>query len=390
MRKSKSLVLLSLVIVVAMLMVAGCGGGGDKKDAAKPGKVLKIGVVGPESGGSAQLGQGQHKAAQLAVDEINSKKLAGDWKLEIFFEDDEGNPTKSANATNKLLQQSGAHAIIGAINSSATLADMVITSRAGVPQITAGSTGASITEQGNKWIFRTAVNDEFQAVALIKYAKEVLKINKIATFTAADDYGQSGAKLLAEAAKKQGVELVSSQVYNGGDKDFKPQLLAIKDGGAQGIFMWGIYTEAALIAKQSRQLGIDAQLFGASGMAAQKLIELSEAAGQGLILTQSFLPVSENPVVKSFVNNYKEKYKDNPIPHAAQAYDSVYILADAVKRADKTDPQALRDAIAKTTGLKLVTSEVKFNDKGDDIGKYLLITKISGDKFELVTTVKTN
>ena len=393
MKKSKLNLFLSVLVVLVMLVAAGCGGssGDDKKPAEKaPEKVLKIGVVGPESGGSAQLGQGQHKAAQLAVDEINSKKLAGDWKLEIFFEDDEGNPTKSANATNKLLQQSGAHVIIGAINSSATLADMVITSRAGVPQITAGSTGSSITEQGNKWIFRTAVNDEFQADALIKYAKEVLKITKVATLTAADDYGQSGAKLLATAAQKQGVELVNAQVYNNGDKDFKPQLLAIKDTGAQGIFLWGLYTEAALIAKQSRQLGVDVQLFGASGMAAQKLIELSEEAGQGLILTQSFLPVSDNPTVKTFVASYQEKYKESPIPHGAQAYDSVYILADAVKRAGKTDPEALRDAISKTSGLKLVTSEVKFNERGDDIGKYLLITKISGDKFELVTTVKTN
>lgn len=389
MKNSKRNVFLCVILLISMLAVAGCGGssGGDKKES---GKVIKIGVVGPESGGSAQLGQGQHKAAQLAVDEINAKKLAGDWRLEIFFEDDEGNPTKSANATNKLLQQAGANVIIGAINSSATLADMVITSRAGVPQITAGSTGASITEQGNKWIFRTAVNDEFQADALIKYAKEVLKINKVATLTAADDYGQSGAKLLAAAAQKQGVELVNAQVYNNGDKDFKPQLLAIKDAGAEGIFMWGLYTEAALISKQSRQLGVDVQLFGASGMAAQKLIELSEEAGQGLILTQSFLPVSDNEAVKTFVKNYQDKYKENPIPHAAQAYDSVYIIADAVKRAGKTDPEALRDAISKTSGLKLVTSEVKFNERGDDIGKYLLITKISGDKFELVTTVKTN
>lgn len=390
MKGNKRNIFLCFILVVAMLALAGCGGSsdGDKKSDGQ--KVIKIGVVGPESGGSAQLGQGQHKAAQMAVDEINAKKLAGDWKLEIFFEDDEGNPTKSANATNKLLQQSGAHVIIGAINSSATLADMVITSRAGVPQITAGSTGSSITEQGNKWIFRTAVNDEFQADALIKYAKDVLKIDKIATLTAADDYGQSGAKLLAAAAKKEGLELVSVQVYNSGDKDFKPQLLAIKDAGAQGIFMWGIYTEAALIAKQSRQLGVDVPLFGASGMAAQKLIELSEEAGQGLVLTQSFLPVSENPTVKAFVANYQEKYKENPIPHAAQAYDSVYIIADAVKRAGKTDPEALREAIAKTNGLKLVTSDVKFNERGDDIGKYLLITKINGDKFELVTTVKTN
>ncbi|MFZ5754539.1 MAG: ABC transporter substrate-binding protein [Bacillota bacterium] len=381
--KKIAVILMLALLLGSMLGAVGCG----QKSVQK---VLKIGVVGPESGGGAQLGQGQRKAIQMAVDEINANKGAGEWKLEVFFEDDEGNPTKSASATNKLLQQSQANVIIGAIHSSATLADMVVTSRAGIPQITAGSTGASITEQNNKWIFRTAVNDEFQANALVKYAKEVLGIKKMATFTAADDYGQSGAKLLAAAAQKYGVELVATPTYNNGDKDFKPQLLTIKEKGAQGIFMWGLYTEAALIAKQAQQLDVKAQLFGASGMAALKLIELGGDAVQGLILTQTFLPDSNDEKVKEFVQKYKSKYNENPIPHAAQAYDTVYIIADAVKRANSNKPDALRDAIAKTAGLKLVTGEPKFNDKGDDIGKRLLITTIKGDKFELVKAVMTN
>ena len=383
-KKITALFVMLCMLVAGAFALSGCGGGASTQ------KVLKIGVVGPESGGAAQLGQGQRKAVQMAVDEINAKKLAGDWKLEVFFEDDEGNPTKSASATNKLIQQSQVHVLIGAIHSSATLADMVVTARAGLPQLTAGSTGTSITEQGNKWIFRTAVNDGFQANALMKYAKDVLKIKKVATFTAADDYGQSGAKLLEAAAQREGLQLVAKPTYNNGDKDFKPQLLTIKDGGAEGIFMWGLYQDAALIGKQARQLGINAQLFGASGMAAQKLIELGGDAVQGLILTQTFLPDSPDAKVNEFVSKYKEKYKENPIPHAAQAYDTVYILADAVKKANGVKPDALRDAIAKTSGLKLVTGSPKFNDKGDDIGKNLLVTVIKGTKFELIKTVPTN
>lgn len=381
-RKHKKIsILLIVMLVMSLVSMTGCGGKSTTE------KVLKIGVVGPESGGAAQLGQGQHKAIQMAVDEINEQKLAGDWKLEVFFEDDEGNPTKSSSAANKLIQQSQVNVIIGAIHSSCTLADMVVTQRAEIPQITAGSTGSSVTEQGNKWIFRTAVNDGFQAEALIKYAKDELGITKVATLTAADDYGQSGAKLLKAAAEKYGVELTSAQTYNNGDKDFKPQLLAIKDSGAKSVFMWGLYTEAALISKQSVQLGMDVQLFGASGMAALKLIELGGEAAQGLILTQSFLPDTDLPKVTEFVNKYKEKFGNNPIPHAAQAYDTVYVIANAVKQANATDAESLRDAISKTSGLKLVTGDPKFNEKGDDIGKRLLITEIKGDKFELVKAV---
>ena len=324
-----------LVLMAALLGLFGLSACANNGSADSGEKVLRIGVVGPETGGSAQLGQGQHNAVQLAVDEINEGKLAGDWTLEVYFEDDEGNPTDSSSATNKLIQENGCSVIIGSINSSATLADMVVTQRAGVIQITAGSTGASITEQGNEWIFRTAANDSMQADALVQYAKEELGLTKIATFTASDDYGQSGAKLLKSAAEKYGVDLVSEQIYNSGDKDMKPQLMTIQESGAEGIFMWGVYTEAALIATQSQQLGLDVQLFGASGMASQQLIELSGDAGQGLILTQTFLPDADIDVIKSFTEAYTAAYGESPIPHGAQAYDTVYIIADALKSGDK-------------------------------------------------------
>jgi branched-chain amino acid transport system substrate-binding protein len=124
-------------------------------------------------------------------------------------------------------------------------------------------------------------------------------------------------------------------------------------------------------------------------MASAKLIELGGAAAQGLILTQTFLPDANIAKVTEFVKKYKETYNESPIPHGAQAYDTVYILADAVKRADSSDPKALRDAIRSTQGLELVTGTPKFNEKGDDVGKRLLITKINGNKFELVKAVET-
>lgn len=383
--KRKLVLLIVLALIINVLSLTACS---TNKETSE--KVLRIGVVGPESGGSAQLGQGQRKAVELAVNEINENKLAGEWKLEAFFEDDEGNPTKSSSATNKLIQESKVNIVVGAIHSSATLADMVVTERAGIPQITPGSTGTSITTQGNEWIFRTAANDAFQANALIKYAKEELGLTKVATFTAADDYGQSGAKLLKDAIEKYGLELVAEPTYNNGDKDFKPQLITIKESGSQSIFLWGLYTEAALISNQAQQLGLDVQLFGASGMAAKKLIELGGEAAQGLILTQTFLPDADIPKVTEFVAKYKEKYNEDPIPHGAQAYDTIYIIADAVKRAGSNAPDALRDALRKTEGLELVTGSPKFNEQGDDIGKRLLVTEIKGDKFELIKTVDTN
>lgn len=373
-------------VLIGMLLL-GVVLGGCSPSQEQEEKVIRIGVIGPESGTTAELGQAQRKAVEMAVEEINEGNLAGSWKLEVFFEDDEGNPTKSSNATNKLIQETKAHVLIAAIQSSCTLADMVHTERAGIPQITAGSTGASITDQGNPWIFRTAVNDSLQAEAQVRYAKDVLGITKAATFTEATDYGQSGAALLKDAAAKAGIELVVNATYNIGDKDFKPQLLSMLDGEAEAIFMWGNYAEAALITKQARLLGFEGQFFGGSGLAATKLIELGEDAVQGMLITQSFLPDSDEPEVRSFVDEFKRRYHGDPIPHAAQAYDTVYIIADAVKRADSTEAEALRDAIRSSSGLNLVTGSPKFDEKGDDVGKRILITKIEGEKFVLVEAV---
>lgn len=122
-------------------------------------------------------------------------------------------------------------------------------------------------------------------------------------------------------------------------------------------------------------------------MASPKLMELGGEAVEGMILTQSFLPESDNPWVQKFVDNYKKKFGDNPIPHAAQAYDSVYILADAVKRIDTTAPAKLRDAIAGTSGLELVTGSPEFNPTGDDVGKRVLITRIEKGAFGLVEAI---
>lgn len=355
------------------------GSSGDSGGATE----IKIGVIGPETGGSAQLGQAQKNAVMLAVEEINAKGGVDGKKLKAYFEDDEGSPTKSANAANRLVHETKVSVIIGAINSSATIADMAVTQKAKVPQITAGSTGASITEQNNPFIFRTAVNDALQADALINYAKSK-GLKKAALITAADDYGQSGAKLLKNSAQKAGLEVVAAETFNNNDKDFKGQLLKIQEKGADAIFFWGLYTEAALVAKQARTMGIKAPLFGGSAIATGKLMELGGDAVEGMVITQSFLPDAPDPVVQEFVKKYKAKFNVDPIPHAAQAYDTVYVIADAVKRAASADPVKLRDAIAKTKLAEGVTGGTEFNSQGDDIANRILLTVIKGGKFELV------
>lgn len=371
--KRRLAVLLAALLAAGLLAAAaGCG------DAPRD-KVLRIGVIGPETGPFAPLGLGQRRAAQLAVDEINAAGGAGGWRLEASFEDDAGNPARAASAAGKLINQAKADLLLGAVQSPATLAVMVVAARAGVPQVTAGATGPAVTEQGNKWLFRTALRENREADAIVKYAKETLGLTRVATLTATDEYGDGGVGLLAAAAKREGLQVVAGLTYVGGDKDFASQLAAIKASGAQAIFLWGLPADTARIARQIRALRLNVRLFAPAIMAAS-LCELGGDAVQGLVLPQTFLAAAPGARGQEFAAKYKTRYGKDPDPVAAQAYDAVYIIADAVGRAGSSAPAALRDALAATSGPVRVTGKPKFDASGDDTGKYLILATIKGGK----------
>lgn len=370
-----SRILVTVVIITLLIAVPGC----KKKDLSD----IVIGVVGCETG-MPQLGLAQRRAVQMAVDEINAAGgLLGGRKLRAIFEDDEMSPTKGTNAVNKLIFEDKAVAIIGALNSSVSLAMRPVVEQAKIPQLTI-ATGSSVTSPDYKYLFMTALSDLNQAKALMNVATDQLKLTKLAFLTASDDYGESGRKLLEQAAQAKGVTIVAQEKHNSGDKDFKTQLLKIQSAGAEGVFLWAGYADGALIVRQARELGMTAQFFAGSGMVATQLIELSGPAGEGFMLTQAFWPNPDNPKIQAFLDRWQKLYNEQPIPHGVQAYDTVYILADAIKRADSSDPTKIRDAIAATKDLELITGKFSFDSSNVIVGKTVNVITIRNGKFELV------
>ena len=223
----------------------------------KEGKELRLGLVSPLTGSGAASGFVQSTAAKMAVNEINAAGgIGGKIKINLLSEDDEGSPAKSVTVTQKLVSQDRIHVMVGALNSSCTLADMQITAKAQIPQIAPSSTAASITQQGNKYIFRNAASDVTHVATLFKYATEQLKAKKVAILHESTDFGWGGQKLLAAKAKELGIELAASEVYNSGEKDFSVQLTKIKNTSPDVIFLYGYYAEIALVCKQVKQYDI--------------------------------------------------------------------------------------------------------------------------------------
>ncbi len=192
--------------------------------------VLRMGLVSPLTGPGAASGAVQENAVKMAVEEINkSGGIGGKYRIELISEDDEGIPAKSVTVTQKLVSQDEIHVMIGALNSSCTLANMQITSAAKVPQITPSSTAQAIVEQGNKFIFRTAATDPTHVRTLYSHITKDLGKSKVAVLHESSDFGAGAYNFLEQFAPEMGVEIVLREVYNSGEKDFSVQLTKIRD-----------------------------------------------------------------------------------------------------------------------------------------------------------------
>jgi branched-chain amino acid transport system substrate-binding protein len=176
--------------------------------------------------------------------------------------------------------------------------------------------------------------------------------------------------------------------YNGGDKDFKAQLTAIKAADPEGIFVPGYYTECALISVQAKQLGLKVPLFGGDGWESPKLFEIGGDAVNGNYLSTHYSPAVGTEQSKRFVANYAKRWQGKtPDALAACGYDSALVLADALKRAGSTDGAKLRDAIAATKNFPAVTGTITINENRDAT-KSAVILKIKDGKYEYLETVE--
>lgn len=376
----KKVFVMAIAVCMIVALFTGC--------AKKTEEPIKIGTVAPLSGGAAMVGDTQVKGIELAIDQVNEAGGINGRQLVLIKEDDELNPGKSVSAMNKLVHKDNVLAVIGAVNSSATLANMEVTREAEVPQITAISSNPKITKSGNKWIFRLQASDEHQAKAIVNYAINELNIDKIAVMYQSDDYGTGGKNVIVETMKANGLEPVAVESFVPDAKDMTAQLLKVKNAGAQGLVMWTMYQPAALIARQARQLGMeDLRLMGGGGLTNPKLLELAGEAVHGLLNTQTFFP-DENkatPEAAKFMKDYKEKYGILPDSNAAMSYDSMVILANALEKAGPDlNNEEIRKNIAATKDYKGATGTITIDEYGDANREILIIGIDDEGEYEVV------
>ncbi len=349
---------------------------------------IKIGEFASLTGKEAVFGQSSHKGTLLAIEAANAAGGVLGKQIDLITEDNQSKPGESATIAKKLITREKVVALLGEVASSRSLEAGAVAQQYKVPMISPASTNPQVTERGN-YIFRVCFIDSFQGAALAKFAREDLKVQRVAILRSVSSaYSVGLAKYFKDRFVQDGGKVVIEPSFSEGDKDFKAQLTAIKAAAPDAIFLPGYYTEAALVCKQARDIGLTIPIFGGDGWEAPALVGIGGKAVEGTYYSTHYSPEAPSATVKAFVKAFKERW-NNEVPDAMAAlgYDSALVLIDAIKRAGSTEPAKIRDALAATKNVDGVTGRTTIDAKRN-ASKPAVVIQVRDGEFRFVKGVE--
>jgi branched-chain amino acid transport system substrate-binding protein len=347
---------------------------------------IKLGEFASLTGKEAVFGQNVTKGTRLAIEETNSAGGVLGRKLELITEDNQSKAGESATIVKKLISRDKVSVILGEIASGRTLEAAPIAQAAKVPLVSPGATNTEVTAKGN-YIFRVCFIDDFQGTVMAKFARESLKLGRVAILSSVSSAQSVGlAKYFRERFTRGGGVISAEQKYGEGDKDFRAQLTAIKASGADGIFIPGYYAEAALICKQARDLGLELPLLGVDGWESPDLIAIAGKAAEGCYLSTHYSPESKAPVVIAFNERFQKRWGVSSNALSVLGYDAAMLAIDAIRRAGSTEGAKVRDALAQTANFAAVTGSITF-DTNRNPTKSAVVLTVKHGKFTFLQDV---
>ncbi len=362
--------------------------------AAAEEKPIKIGYLAALTGDWAAYGQTEEKTARMAVDEINAQGGVLGRKLELVVYDFRTRAEDAVNAVRRMIEEDKVVAIVGANGSGINIATAPLVNRYEVPQIGTVSTNPLVTvdEKGKvrPYSFRICFTDPYQG-KLIAYfaANELKRMNAAILYDVGNDYSQGLREFFMKSYGEYGGKVVADLGFRGGqDVDFRAQLTEIRDKKADVLVLPNMGKEMALIMKQARELGLKDIIFVGGDGYGEFMWEIAGPAMENSYWINHVAP--EDPAMQPFFKAYKEKWKDEckEFVNGVLGYDSIYWLADAIARAGKDDPKAIRDALAATSGLVLhhatITIDPETNTPKDKDGVVLIAKDGRGQFFKKI------
>ncbi|HEX7057995.1 MAG TPA: ABC transporter substrate-binding protein [Bacilli bacterium] len=369
---------LMITAVLALVFAGACSNGGNAKNesgeiSVSGGKAIsgKFGVVSYLSGPGAGYGEAITNGFKLAQKEINAK---GEVHIDLQIEDSAGKQDQALSAAQKLMSDDR---IVGLLGPTLSTEMQVVGPEAdanGIPIMGTSTTAEGIPQIGD-YVFRDSLSEAQAIPAALKAAVARFKAKKIAILYGNDDlFTKSGFDTMKKAAEEQGLDILTIETFQKGQADYNAQLTKIKGLSPDLILCSALYNEGAVIMQQARKMGITVPFVGGNGFNSPEVIKIAGDAANGLIVATPWFGGSDDAKVQAFSKNYEAEYGKKPDQFAAQAYDGLYIMADALKRAGKADRDALRDALAATRDFKGVLGTFSFDQDGDIMMNPVVLT----------------
>ena len=317
------------------------------------------------------------RGAELALEELNALH-EGVATLSFIVEDSGSTPEGGIAAYTRLIKEHGVTTILGPTTSTVVSAAFPVAQENGVVALSPTSAARGISALG-EFLFRNSLTVDRLIPGGVSETQAKLGYQRVATlYDSADVFAQSSDEVLQEALQENGVEILATETFEFGDRDFSAQLTRIKALNPDAIFISAQTTETTEVIIQARQLGIPFEVpFISSLTLTISEIERAAGAAEGTIAFTSWSSTADTPGNQEFVANYRAKYGDEPNVFAAQSYAAVYILSKAIADAGATDAAAIQQAMANIKDLDTVLGTFSFDENGD--GVYTPVTLIVKD-----------
>jgi len=353
---------LKITVAAAIAAVAGL-------TIAQEVQVVKIGHVAPMSGSQSHYGKDNTNGAMMAIEDLNAQNIViggKKIKFELQPEDDAADPKQGTAVAQKLCDMKVA-GVVGHLNSSTTIPASKIYNDCGIPMVTGAATNPALTKPGYKTTYRIISNDLALGAGLAFYAADAMKLKKIAVIDDRTAYGQPLAEVFIKNAKDKGIEIVDQQFTTDKSTDFMAILTAIKAKKPDAVFFGGMDPQAGPMLRQMEQLGMGSmKYFGGDGICTAELAKLSAGAKilDNVVCADGGVSLAKMPGGEAWKKRYDAKYPGQFQVYSPYTYDATFVLVDAMKRANSTDPKVY---VAKMpeTNFKGVTNVIAFEPTGE-------------------------
>lgn len=348
-------------------------------------KVVAIGYQAPLTGENAQYGILFRNSATMAVEEFNkSGKLPGTTVV-LKFEDSKGDAKEGVNIARKFADDAQVVGVIGDFSSTVSMAAAQVYKDAKLPQLSQTASHPDYVKI-SEWQFRNITTQAQEGPFVAKWALANPAQKRFAIVGIQNDWGQSAVKNFADAVSAGGGEVVATEFFNPGNRDFRAILTKVAREKPDAVYMAMFYEDGAAFLQQRLQLGLKAPVYATSSLYSPKVIELAGPAANDLLLSTTFVINNPASQVQAYVKEYRERYKSDPDQFAAQAFDATNIMLDAIVRAGGANATRakVRDALAQTKNFPGVTGDTTFDPVTREPSKSLARMQIRDGKFSLL------